>query len=243
MFLIDAYCSGHCRVLLRPALQELRHSPAAEMATGSTAGWCSSAVSALSELLWLKSTALLEGTPFQWLWASKDYLIWEYNGPASNPSSGYLWSTFPLCSQGLPRGCRAVCLHILLFSPSPQCCSQQHTLINWPRANTLDSTTLMWRANSLEKTLKLGKIEGRWRKGETSDEMVGRHHQLSGHRLEQTPGDSEGQGSLACCSPWGCKEYDTTHPLSNFLGNPTCNTCLQLTEWTKQNNSFLATYL
>ena len=35
--------------------------------------------------------------------------------------------------------------------------------------------------------------------------MVGRHHQLSGCEFEQTLGDSEGQGSLACCSPWGCK--------------------------------------
>ena len=42
----------------------------------------------------------------------------------------------------------------------------------------------------------------------TEDEMVRRHHQLNGHELEQTPGDSEGQGSLACCSPLGCKESD-----------------------------------
>ena len=42
----------------------------------------------------------------------------------------------------------------------------------------------------------------------TEDEMVGRHHQLNEHEFEQTPGDSEGQGSLACCSPWGHKESD-----------------------------------
>ena len=105
---------------------------------------------------------------------------------------------------------QSVCLHILLFSPSPQCCSQQHTLINWPSANHLRFYHLMWRADSLEKTLKLGKIEGRRRMVVTSDEMVGWHHQLSGHRFEQTPGDSEGQGSLACCSSWGCKELDMT---------------------------------
>ena len=39
----------------------------------------------------------------------------------------------------------------------------------------------------------------------TEDEMVGWHHQLSGHEFEQTQGDSEGQGSLACCSPRGYK--------------------------------------
>ena len=42
----------------------------------------------------------------------------------------------------------------------------------------------------------------------TEDEMVGWHHQLDAHESEQAPGDSEGQGSLACCSPWGCKESD-----------------------------------
>ena len=40
--------------------------------------------------------------------------------------------------------------------------------------------------------------------------MVGRHHQLDGLEFEQTLGDGEGQGSLACYSPWGCKESDTT---------------------------------
>ena len=44
----------------------------------------------------------------------------------------------------------------------------------------------------------------------TEDEMVGWYHQLNEHELEQTPGDSEGQGSLVCCSPWGHKESDTT---------------------------------
>ena len=66
---------------------------------------------------------------------------------------------------------------------------------------------LMWRANSLQKTLMLGKIEGRRRKG-WQDEMVGWHHWLNGHVFEQALGDGEGQGSVACCSPWGCKELD-----------------------------------
>ena len=43
----------------------------------------------------------------------------------------------------------------------------------------------------------------------TQDEMVGWHHPLNGHEFEQTPGDGEGQGSLACCSPWGRKQSDT----------------------------------
>ena len=60
---------------------------------------------------------------------------------------------------------------------------------------------LMQRVNSLEKTLMPEKIEGR-RRGTTEDEMVGWHHRLDGHEFEQALGDSEGQGRLACFSPW-----------------------------------------
>ena len=48
----------------------------------------------------------------------------------------------------------------------------------------------------------------------SKDEMVGWHHQDNGHELGQTLGDGEGQGGLACCSPWGGKELDTTGKLS-----------------------------
>ena len=57
-----------------------------------------------------------------------------------------------------------------------------------------------------------------WRqeeKGMTEDEMVGWHYWLNEHEFEQTLGDSEGQGSLVCCSPWGCKELVTTQQLNN----------------------------
>ena len=74
---------------------------------------------------------------------------------------------------------------------------------------------LMQRADSLEKTLILGKIEGIKETGMTEDEMVGWYHRLNGHEFEQTLEDSEGQGSLACCSPWGCKELDTAEQLNN----------------------------
>ena len=60
---------------------------------------------------------------------------------------------------------------------------------------------LMGRAGSLEKTLMLGKIEGRRRRGQQRDEMVGWHHQLDGNEFEQALGIGNGQGSLLCCSP------------------------------------------
>ena len=73
---------------------------------------------------------------------------------------------------------------------------------------------LMQRADSLEKTLMLGKTEGR-RRGAIEDKMVRWHRQLNGHEFEQAPGDGEGQGSLACCSPWGHQKSDMTEQLNN----------------------------
>ena len=70
------------------------------------------------------------------------------------------------------------------------------------------------RTASVEKTLMLGEIDDR-RKRATENEKVGWHHQLDGCEFEQTPGDSEGQGSLACCSPRGCKESDMTKRVNN----------------------------
>ena len=68
---------------------------------------------------------------------------------------------------------------------------------------------LMWRADSLKKTLMPGKIEGsRRREYRGWDDWAASW--LNGCEFEQTPGDSEGQGSLACCSPWGHRELDTT---------------------------------
>ena len=47
----------------------------------------------------------------------------------------------------------------------------------------------------------------------TKDEMFGWHHQLNGHGFEKALGDGEEQGDLVCCSPWGCKESNTTEQL------------------------------
>ena len=63
-------------------------------------------------------------------------------------------------------------------------------------------TKMMQRADSLEKTPMLGKIEGRRRRGQQRMRWL---DQLNGHESEQAPGDGKGQGSQARCSPWGCK--------------------------------------
>ena len=66
---------------------------------------------------------------------------------------------------------------------------------------------LMQTADSLEKTLMLGKIEGRRRRGQQRMRWL---DDINGHEFEQTAEDTESQGSLACFSPWACKESDTT---------------------------------
>ena len=76
---------------------------------------------------------------------------------------------------------------------------------------------MLWRTDSLEKTLRQEEKGNDWRqeeKGTTQDEMVEWHHQLDGHEFKQAPGVGDGQGSLVWCSPWGCKELDMTEWLN-----------------------------
>ena len=78
-------------------------------------------------------------------------------------------------------------------------------------------TPTLWPANVKSwltgKEPDAGKDWGQ-EKEMTDDEIVGWHHWLNEHEFRQTPGESEGQGSLACCSPWGYKELDTTEQLN-----------------------------
>ena len=53
--------------------------------------------------------------------------------------------------------------------------------------------------------------------------MVGLHHGLNGHEFEQAPGDGDGRGILACCSPGGCKESDMTECLNNKISKKACS--------------------
>ena len=71
------------------------------------------------------------------------------------------------------------------------------------------------KSQLIGKDLNARKGWGQEEKGVTKDERVGWHHWLNGHEFEKTPGDREGQGSLACCSPSGHKELDMTEQLRN----------------------------
>ena len=85
------------------------------------------------------------------------------------------------------------------------------------RTDVEAETPILWPPHA--KSWLIGKDpdagkDWRQEKGTTEDEMVGWHHRLNGHEFEWTPGVGDGQGGLACCSPWGCKESDTTEWLN-----------------------------
>ena len=91
------------------------------------------------------------------------------------------------------------------------------TELNWTDAEA-KAAKLCWpdaKSQIIGKDPDAGKDWGQEEKGVIEDEMVGWHHWLSGHEFEQTLGVSKGQGSLACCSPWGCKKRDMTERLNN----------------------------
>ena len=87
------------------------------------------------------------------------------------------------------------------------------------RTNAEVEALILWppdvRRWLIRKDSDAGKDWGQEEKGTTEDEMVGWHHWLDGREFEQALGDGDGQGSLACCSPWGREESDMTEQLNN----------------------------
>jgi len=77
--------------------------------------------------------------------------------------------------------------------------------------NSSTLATLLWL---IGKDSDAGRDWGQEEKGTTEDEMAGWHHWLDGRESGWTPGDGDGQGGLACCDSWGCKELDTTERLN-----------------------------
>ena len=95
------------------------------------------------------------------------------------------------------------------------------------RTITKAETPLLWPSDARSQFIGKDSDAGRdWEqeeKGTTEDEMAGWHHRIDGHEFECTPGVGDGQGGLACCDSWGCKELDTTEWLNwtelNWLTN------------------------
>ena len=86
------------------------------------------------------------------------------------------------------------------------------------RTDVEAETPILWPPNGKNWLIGKDPDAGKdWRQEEkrmTEDELVGWHHWLNWHEFEQAPGVGDGQGSLACCSSWGCKELDTTEQLN-----------------------------
>ena len=101
-----------------------------------------------------------------------------------------------------PLDCKQINQSILKIGPG---CSLEGLML---KLKLQDFGHLMWRTSSLESTLMVGGIEDGRRRGWQRMRWLDGHHRLDGHEFEWTLGVGDGQGSLACCSPWGCKVSD-----------------------------------
>ena len=151
-------------------------------------------------------------------------------GPSSQGcgfSSGHVWMWELDCEEtwALKNWCFwTVVLEKTLKSPLD--CKEIHPVHprgDWSwvfigRTDAEAETPVLWppHANSwlAGKDTDAGRDWGQEEKGATEEEMAGWHHLLDGHEFWRTPGAGDGQGGLACCGQWGCKESDTTEQLS-----------------------------
>ena len=89
------------------------------------------------------------------------------------------------------------------------------------RTDAEAETPVLWPPHAkswlIGKDADAGRDWGQDEKGTTEDEMAGPHHRLDGHESEWTLGVGDGQGALACCDSWGCKESDTTEWLNLLI--------------------------
>ena len=140
--------------------------------------------------------------------------MWELDHKASWAPKNWCFQTVMLeKTLESPLDCK----EIQLVHPK----GKQPWIFTW-RTDAEAEAPVLWLPDAknqlIRKDCDAGKDWGHEEKGATEDEMVGWHHWLSGHEFEQTPGDSEGQGSLVGCSPQGRKESDTTEQLNNNRG-------------------------
>ena len=134
-------------------------------------------------------------------------------------------------SSKMQESSRKTSTSALLSIPSLWLCGSQQTVENssrdlpkgdqsWVSIERTDAEAeppILWPPNEKKWIFWKDPDSGKdWRqeKGTPEDEMVGWHHWLNGHEFEEASGVDDGQGSLACCSPWGQKESDTTEYLN-----------------------------
>ena len=146
--------------------------------------------------IWLGPHFLLEH------WRIDEQIVWA-------PKNWYFWTVVLEKTLEGPLDCKEI-------QPVNPKGNQSWIFIG--RTDAEAETSVLWPPD--EKNWLTGKDPDAgkdWRKeekGTTENEMVGWHHQLDGHKFEQAPEVGDGQGSLACCSPWDCKELDMIEQLN-----------------------------
>ena len=160
----------------------------------------------------------------------KQRYYFAYKGPSSQSfgfSSGHVWMwELDFKESWAPKNW---CFWIVVLEKtleSPLDCKEiqsvhvkgNQTWIFIGRIDVETETPILWPPDVknwfIWKYSDAGKDWRQEEKGMTEDDMVGWHHRLNGHEFEQAPGVGVGQGGLACCSPWGHKELDTTESLN-----------------------------
>ena len=154
-------------------------------------------------------------------------------GPSSQGygfSSGHVWMWELDCEESwAPKNWSFWIMVLEKTVESPLDCKEiqpvnpegNHSWIFIGRTDAEAETPILWPPHAkswlIGKDSDAGRDWGPEEKGTTEDEMAGWHHRLDGHEFEQAPGVGNGQGSLVCCSPWVCKEPETTERLNNML--------------------------
>ena len=137
-----------------------------------------------------------------WMWELDYKVSWA-------PKNWCFWTVMLKKMHESPLDCK----EIKPFNPKGN-----QSWIFTGRTQTEADTPILWAPNAKSWLIGKDPNSGKdWRqeeKGMTEDEMVGWHHRLDGHEFEEALGIGDGQGSLVCCSPWGCKELDMTEPLN-----------------------------
>ena len=135
--------------------------------------------------------------------------IWESDYKESWVPKNWCFWTMVLKTLESPLDCKEI---------QPVCPKGNQSWIFIGRTDAEAETPILWlpdvKNQLIGKDPDAGKILKVGGEGVTEDEMVGWHHWLDGHAFEYAPGVGDGQGSLACCSPWGRKESDTTELLN-----------------------------
>ena len=147
-------------------------------------------------ITWPKKVHIVKATVFSvvWMWQLDHKEGWV-------PKNRYFWTIVLEKTLESPLDCKEI-------KPVNPKGNQSWIFIR--RTDAEAEAPILWPPDGKSWLIRKDPDNGKdWRlKGMTEDKIVGWHHQLNGHEFEQSPGDGEGQESMACCSPWGLKVLD-----------------------------------